>query len=34
LQKIGEELEERFALLYRKLNLAGTRNVLDEVYPA
>ena len=30
LQKIGLELEERFALLYRKLNMANTRNVLEK----
>jgi hypothetical protein len=32
LQKIGLELEDRFALLYRKLNMANTRTVLEKVY--
>jgi fructose/tagatose bisphosphate aldolase len=33
LGRIGEELEERFALLYRKLNVNNTRPVIDKLYP-
>jgi fructose/tagatose bisphosphate aldolase len=33
LQHIGQELEERFALLYRMLNVDNTRSVLEKVYP-
>jgi fructose/tagatose bisphosphate aldolase len=32
LQKIGRELEDRFALLYRKLNVVNTRSILEKVY--
>ncbi|HSW58711.1 MAG TPA: class II fructose-bisphosphate aldolase [Dehalococcoidales bacterium] len=32
LQKIGQELEERFAMLYRKLNVVNTRGILDKVF--
>jgi fructose/tagatose bisphosphate aldolase len=31
LQKIGQELEERFTLLYRKLNVVDTRAIVDKV---
>jgi hypothetical protein len=31
LRKIGQELEERFSLLYHKLNVINTRKVVDEV---
>jgi hypothetical protein len=31
LQKIGQELEERFALLYRKLNVVDTKDIVDKV---
>jgi fructose/tagatose bisphosphate aldolase len=30
LQKIGNELEERFALLYRKLNVINTREIIEK----
>jgi fructose/tagatose bisphosphate aldolase len=31
LRKIGEELEERFALLFRKLNVVNTRDIVNAV---
>jgi fructose/tagatose bisphosphate aldolase len=31
LQKIGHELEDRFALLYRKLNVINTKDIVDQV---
>jgi fructose-bisphosphate aldolase class II len=31
LQKIGQELEQRFALLYRKLNVVNTREIVEKV---
>ncbi len=31
LQKIGQELEERFAQLYHKLNVVNTRDIVDKV---
>ncbi len=31
LQKIGQELEERFALLYRKLNVINTKDIVEKV---
>jgi fructose/tagatose bisphosphate aldolase len=31
LQKIGQELEERFAMLYRKLNVVNTKVIVDKV---
>jgi hypothetical protein len=31
LRKIGRELEERFSLLYRKLNVVNTRDIVDRV---
>ncbi|MBN1189716.1 MAG: class II fructose-bisphosphate aldolase [Dehalococcoidales bacterium] len=30
-EKIGQELEERFSLLFRKLNVVGTREITDRV---
>jgi fructose/tagatose bisphosphate aldolase len=34
LQKIGRELEERFSLLYRKLNVVNTRDIIGKVIKA
>jgi fructose/tagatose bisphosphate aldolase len=31
LQKIGQELEDRFALLYHKLNVVNTKDIVDKV---
>lgn len=31
MQKIGQELEERFSLLYHKLNVVNTRDIVDKV---
>jgi fructose/tagatose bisphosphate aldolase len=33
LRQIGEELEERFSLLYHKLNVNNTRPIIDKLYP-
>ncbi len=32
LHQIGQELEDRFSLLYHKLNVVNTRNIIDEVF--
>ena len=32
MQKIGRELEDRFSLLYHKLNVVNTRSLLEQVY--
>jgi fructose/tagatose bisphosphate aldolase len=32
LQKIGQELEDRFALLFHKLNIVNTRSLLEQIY--
>jgi fructose/tagatose bisphosphate aldolase len=32
LQQIGRELEDRFSLLYHKLNVVNTRNIIDQVF--
>jgi fructose/tagatose bisphosphate aldolase len=32
LRQIGQELEDRFSLLYHKLNVINTRNIIDQVF--